>query len=344
MNSALIERARAVHIEEEIARRGIKLRRQGRELVGPCPSCGGTDRFSINTRKQVWHCRGCKPATVTGDVIGLVMQLDGVSFADAVSTLAGFLSRGARASVASRKAPRAAPVRSVPTRTPTRASNKPAQQHDEEHERSCRALAIWCESLPIEGTLAERYLIARSIDVAELPTAIGDALRWHPRCPWGEGRHGCMVALWTDAITCEPRAIHRTAITADGEKAGRKSLGPTAGCVIRLWPDEAVTLALVIGEGIETVLAATTRMEHRGTLLRPAWAAGDAGHLAAFPVLAGITSLTILVDPDEAGQRATEECAARWRRAGNDVTRLVPKALGDDFNDLIQGGAHRGDP
>jgi hypothetical protein len=27
------------------------------------------------------------------------------------------------------------------------------------------------------------------------------------------------------------------------------SLGPTAGCVIRLWPDEAVTLGLVIGEG-----------------------------------------------------------------------------------------------
>jgi hypothetical protein len=34
-----IERARAVPIEDEVARRGIKLKRQGAELVGPCPVC-----------------------------------------------------------------------------------------------------------------------------------------------------------------------------------------------------------------------------------------------------------------------------------------------------------------
>jgi hypothetical protein len=50
------EQARAVRIEDEIARRGIKLR--GRvDRCGPCPMCGGTDRFAINTRKQVFNCR-----------------------------------------------------------------------------------------------------------------------------------------------------------------------------------------------------------------------------------------------------------------------------------------------
>jgi Zinc-binding domain of primase-helicase len=47
--------ARSVPIETELGRRGIHLKRQGRELVGPCPVCGGDDRFAINIKKQVWN-------------------------------------------------------------------------------------------------------------------------------------------------------------------------------------------------------------------------------------------------------------------------------------------------
>jgi hypothetical protein len=110
-----------------------------------------------------------------------------------------------------------------------------------------------------------------------------------------------------------------------------------AGCVIRLWPDEAVELGLVLGEGIETTLAAATRIEHKGTLLQPAWAAATAGNMEKFPVLVGIESLTLLVDADESGtgQRAADKCSARWTAAGREVIRLVPRALGVDFNDLI---------
>lgn len=47
--SMLIEKARAVPIEDVIAQRGIKLRRVGAEFVGPCPVCAdGEDRFSIS--------------------------------------------------------------------------------------------------------------------------------------------------------------------------------------------------------------------------------------------------------------------------------------------------------
>src|SRR5450759_579263 len=74
---------RAVPIERVIEQRGIKLR--GRiERVGPCPRCGGHDRFSINTTKQVFHCRHCK---VGGSVIDLIMYLDGVDCFGAVETL-----------------------------------------------------------------------------------------------------------------------------------------------------------------------------------------------------------------------------------------------------------------
>ena len=54
--------------------------------MGPCPKCGGEDRFSINIAKQVFNCRGCK---VGGDVIDLVRHLDGVGFKTACTTLAG---------------------------------------------------------------------------------------------------------------------------------------------------------------------------------------------------------------------------------------------------------------
>jgi hypothetical protein len=147
-----------------------------------------------------------------------------------------------------------------------------------------------------------------------------------------------MVGLFTDAVSGEPKAIHRTAITPSGDKVGRKALGPVADCVIRLWPDDEVELGLVVGEGIETVLAAATRIEHRGTLLQPAWAAGFAGNLGKLAVLGGVEALTLLVDHDEsgAGQRAAQVCSARWTAAGREVTRLIPRQVGTDFNDLVE--------
>ena len=44
-------------------------------------------------------------------------------------------------------------------------------------------------------------------------------------------------------------------------------LGPAG--VVQLWP---AGKQLAIGEGLETVLAAATRMPYRGEPLRPAWA------------------------------------------------------------------------
>jgi hypothetical protein len=80
-------RARAISIEREIERRGIKLRKKGLfEQVGPCPKCGGDDRFSISTSKNLWNCRGCDKG---GDLIDLVQFLDGCDFNSACKILAG---------------------------------------------------------------------------------------------------------------------------------------------------------------------------------------------------------------------------------------------------------------
>ena len=64
-----IERARQADILET-ARRFVELKRAGaHEYFGPCPVFGCADRFSVNTRKQVWNCRGCGRG---GDVVDLV--------------------------------------------------------------------------------------------------------------------------------------------------------------------------------------------------------------------------------------------------------------------------------
>src|SRR5262249_34062081 len=156
--------------------------------------------------------------------------------------------------------------------------------------------------------------------------------RFHPACSFGPGRRlPCIVTLMRSARTDEPVAIHRTAISSQMTKVGVLSLGPLKDGVIKLWPDSYVERHLSIGEGQETTLSGMI-VAYRG----PAWAAGSAGIMRRFPVLAGIETLTILVDNDQsgAGQDAARECSARWTAAGRDVIRLVPTSTGD-FNDLV---------
>jgi CHC2 zinc finger len=109
-------------IEDEIARRGIKLRRSGHspERVGPCPICGGRDRFSINTRKQLWNCRVCGQG---GDVIDLVQHIDRCDYKAACETLR--LDRD-------RPAPRTPPP--------------PASRQD--NDNAARAGKIWRAAIP----------------------------------------------------------------------------------------------------------------------------------------------------------------------------------------------------
>ena len=83
---AWVDKARAVPIEYAIEQRGIPLRGNGADRCGPCPVCGGVDRFSISISKQLFNCRGCD---VGGDVIKLVEHLDGTDFTHACELLTG---------------------------------------------------------------------------------------------------------------------------------------------------------------------------------------------------------------------------------------------------------------
>ena len=192
---------------------------------------------------------------------------------------------------------------------------------------------LWSEAVNARGTLAEKYLTSRQL---ALPDRHNEVLRFHPSCPFGKGvRLPCMVALYRDIKTNEPKAIHRTALAPDGKKTDRKVLGPKAGCAIKLDSDEGVSEGLTIAEGLETALAGMALN------FRPAWALGDAGEMAKFPVLSGVGSLTILVDrdPNGTGQAAALECSRRWTSAGREVFRVIPTTIGTDIADIVSGRA-----
>jgi len=200
-------------------------------------------------------------------------------------------------------------------------------------EPSAFALQIWSEAVNARGTLVEKYLGKRAL---VLPEGCQEALRFHPSCPFGAGvRHPCMIALYRDIKTNEPKAIHRTALTPEGKKVDRKALGPKAGCAIKLSTDEDVADGLTIAEGVETALAGMALN------FRPAWALGDAGSVAKFPLLAGIECLTILVDNDASGtgQASALECSNRWTGMGREVFRVVPTNVGRDMADIVCGRA-----
>jgi hypothetical protein len=298
---------RALHADIlEVAKRYVALKHvSASEWAGPCPVCVGEDRFSVNTKKQVWNCRGCGKG---GGVIALMMHVD-----EAVETVVG------------------------QTWTP-RPPRHDTQERDAEHN-SQNAVRIWRSSVSIRGTVAERYLAqVRCIEIDQIPD-LDDVLRFDPHCPFGDNRLPCLIALVRDVLTDETKAIQRTALAPDGQKIGRRSLGPTKGGAMKLWPDAEVTRGLVVGEGMETVAAAATHVEHRGTLLQPAWALIDSANLSGFPILAGIEALTILVDHDAngVGEKAADTCERRWLNAGREVTQLTPKTLGLDFNDIVRG-------
>ena len=183
----------------------------------------------------------------------------------------------------------------------------------DDEKRIEQALAIWCDARPLRGTLAEKYLRSRCIEV---PGEALEVLRFHPRCPWGIGTRPAMVALVRDIITDEPTGIHRTALSADGSKLAAQGSRPESRR-----RDQAVALD---GRQQRT----PDRRRHRDhavgidpRLWPPAWSVIDAGEMSRFPGAALVSrGSPSSVDNDVKG--AGERAAAETRRDGR------PRACG----------------
>jgi putative DNA primase/helicase len=188
----------------------------------------------------------------------------------------------------------------------------------EDDDRAAVALEVWRGGINPRGTLAERYLNSRALELGA--DIADDVLRWHPRI-------GAMLALFRNIRTDEPQAVSRTFLDHDGRKLGRKFLGPVGGAAMKLDANEEVTHGIHIGEGAETCLAA------RQLGLRPCWALGSKGAIGAFQALPGIEALTILAEPD--AEWETQACAATWHEAGREV--LITRTVGGkDANDVVK--------
>jgi hypothetical protein len=293
-----IERARNADILDLARRSGARLKRvTAAEWAGPCPECGGTDRFSVNTKRRVFNCRGA----LGGDVIGMTQHVLGLDFVDALAFIGGERDEIVTIAPAPPELPSA---NSVTTTT-------------------ADALAVWDASIDPRGTPAEVYLNGRALVLGD--DIAHQVLRWNPRI-------GALVALFRNISTDAPQAVSRIFLRRDGSKRERKFLGPVGGAAVKLDPDDAVTMGLHVGEGIETCLAA------RQLGLKPSWALGSTNNITGFPVLSGVECLTILAEHDQASQKATQACGTRWHAAGREVLINQPIA-GKDLNDAIRGVA-----
>ena len=286
-----ISLAHAVPIDRVIDERGISLRGKV-ERVGPCPICGGRDRFGINIRKNLFYCRRCNAG---GGVIALVQFLDSCNFREACAALTD-------------KRP------SSGYKKPQRGPEHERQSGTDEYE--CRRLEkarwFWRKSKPAVGTPVETYLRARGIALP-LPAMA----RFLP--PHKPGHHPAMIIAYglpqepepsllniaKDAIT----AVQVTLLKADGSnkaevKPNKIAIASPAGKPMVLAPMNDL-LGLAICEGVEDAISV-----HRATGLG-AWASGGASFM---PKLAPavpdyIETATIFAHADEVGQRGALELA-----------------------------------
>ena len=195
--------------------------------------------------------------------------------------------------------------------------------------RRAFALMIWRACEPATATLAQTYLATRGINLP-LP----DALRFHFRLKHPAGDEWpTMVALVTHGVDATPLAIHRTFLARDGSSKApvepqKMMLGSCRGGVVRLAAADPSGDVLMVGEGIETCLAAMQATGH------PAWAALSTAGLRALDLPEYVRDVIVLADGDAAGEAAARDCAWRWKRQGRRV-RIARPPQGMDFNDML---------
>jgi hypothetical protein len=98
-----LQKALSVNILEAARKAGATLKRAGAaEWIGPCLACGGTDRFSINTKEGVFNCRGGDNHP-GGNVVMMARHCLGLDFGGALEWLTGEKRAGAPARRALRR-------------------------------------------------------------------------------------------------------------------------------------------------------------------------------------------------------------------------------------------------
>ena len=217
----------------------LDLTRRGREFVGPCPLCGGEDRFHVRDSggRPAVGCRGCIDGQPDGERAKRFGELLREVF----------------------------PARAVtPARFPPRVPRTPPAPVNG-HEAARRAIAgrLWAAAVPADDTPARAYLAGRSVWP---PDGIGPSLpasvRWLPRgavrrdvaADWydvPEHTAGAIVYAFRQPGGATIRAVGLDALDADGRRPGkrwRRTFGQKKGAAFVVGAVGGDPLVIVEGE------------------------------------------------------------------------------------------------
>lgn len=194
-------------------------------------------------------------------------------------------------------------------------------------KRDMSALAnrLWKASVPIAGTLAEDYLLARGLS-GPYPRS----LRFNPATILGSGSAKRVMPAMIAAIENDEGVIAVQRTFLDPADVLRKpipkpkvSLGLLGTAAIRLAP---ATDELGLAEGIEDALSATAWF---GT---PTWALAGVERLAFVAIPEKVRRIIVYADRGEAAERLLEKAREHLTGNGRELVPQVPK-LHKDWND-----------
>jgi putative DNA primase/helicase len=280
---------------------------------GPCPLCGGRDRFRFDDRdgSGSYYCNQCGP----GSGLLLLRKKNGWNYKEACDRVDELIGKDAPA-----PKPQATPRKDGTARRRAELERTIAEATDR--------------------SIVERYLRGRGLSV------FPGVLRGHRQLAYFDddkrlvGRFPAMVApvLGPDGTL---KSAHRTYITDKVEKGKRKKLAARVdgihGAAVRLFDlgdaGDAHGPVLGIAEGIETSIAA---YELFGV---PTWATISTSIMLGFNPPAGLGRLVIFGDCDanHAGQAAAFTLANRLARDRKEIAVevLIPPMPDTDWLDEL---------
>jgi DNA primase len=322
----------------DLALKKVKLRKvsgtHGGEWQGPCPGCGGTDRFHVWPEQQEgkgsYWCRSCEKS---GDNIQFLIDFEDLTFKEACAQL--------NVTLPDRPAPYRVPP-PLPQTKPEFTPTTHAAPIDLWQERAEKFIA-WAESHLPRNPEIIAWLAARGISAE---TASAYRLGWNPgendkdiyraRTVWGlpeiRKEDGKLKALWIPRGLVIPwitdGVIHRIRIRRpDGEPRYYVIPGSTMSTMIL----EQTRRAFVIVESELDAIAISANTRTAGTVaLGSVSAKPDA---AAHGILKNAIQILNALDYDAAGAKAMEW----WKEQFNRCDRWpVPK--GKDPGEAFQMG------
>lgn len=288
---------------------------------GPCPVCGGKDRFRFDNRgKGTFICSRCE----AGDGFQLVKLMHRVDFPEARKMVID-----------------AGGLEGSEFREQMRAAHPAPITHTVERSMpTSRVLNLTRESCRVEDCEPARLYLDRR-GLWPLPT--GAILKAHPSAEyWDEGKRvGRYAALVAPVRDCAGELVtaHVTYLTPDGQKlteyTPRKILTKMVGrdgCHSPIMERDGEVLG--VAEGIETALSAAKLTGIR------TWAALNSTLMAKFEPPADLDRLVIFADRDVAGL----ESAGRLMQRLQERVRLELRISRlKDFNADLTGAIASGD-